>query len=327
MKILLIGNRKRFEKYMPDTEFVRGAEKVCLPLDAPEEEIIRKGKGAEGLAVDAIGRVSGNVIRSLPDLKIIHSEGVGFNGIDTEAARECGVDVCNNRGINARAVAEQTVLLILGLLRTVIPGHQAVLKGQQIRMKEKRMIEGIAEVGDCRIGLIGFGAIARETAKLLRPFGAEVVYFARHRADAVTEEECHASYLERGELLRTSDIVSLHVPVTPETEKMADAAFFRVMKPTAYLINTARGEIVDNEALVRALEDGEIAGAGLDTIAPEPVEADHPLLHLSREASRKVIYSPHLGGITTSTFVRAHSNIWTAMEAVSRGEKPANIVN
>ena len=327
MKALIIGNQERYEKFCPDTDFSRKVKKVYAALDTPVEEILRLGADASFLAADAIAKVPGEVIRSMPDLRIIQSEGVAFNGIDCQAAAERGIYVCNNKGINAAAVAEQAIFLMLGLLRSGRAGDRAVREGNQIRMKEQKMLEGITELGDCTVGLIGFGDIGRAVARCLLPFGCRLVYYTPSRKPEEIEKAYRISWMEPGEMAETCDIISLHVPVTPATEKMIDGPFLKRMKPTAFLINTARGEIVDNEALCRALEEGWIAGAGLDTVAPEPVPADHPLLQLSGAAEDRILFSPHLGGITTSTFRRAHRNIWQAFEDVAQGKRPANIVN
>jgi lactate dehydrogenase-like 2-hydroxyacid dehydrogenase len=326
MKALIIGNRARSEKYMPDNEFTRSVEKVYFPLGTDDDEILKSASDAEYLQVDAIGKVSAHLIDNMPKLKIIHSEGVGYNGIDVEAADARGILVCNNKGINDMAVAEQTVLLMLGLLRTVMEGDRAVRAGEQIKMKERRMLEGITELADCNIGLVGFGDIGKACAKLLKPFGCRLYYYSAHRKSTEVEEEYGVKYLELPELLKQCDFVSLHVPVTAETKGMADEKFLRSMKNSAYLINTARGEIVDNDALCRALKEGRIAGAGLDTVAPEPVTLDNPLLNLPEDTAGKILFSPHLGGITTSTFKRGFANIWRAFEDVSEGRTPKNIV-
>ena len=327
MKTLIIGDRKRYEKFYPATAFADAAEKVYVPMATPVGSYPAEALDADFLAADAVAKVPAALIERMPNLKIIHSEGVGYNGIDVAAAAERGIFVCNNQGINATAVAEQTVLLMLGLLRTVLAGHEAVMRGEQIRRKEALMLQGITELGDCRVGLLGFGDIAKETARVLHAFGAEVFYHATRRKSAELEAQYHARWMELDEMKKTCRIISVHVPVTPDTTGMIDEPFLRGMQSDAYLINTARGEIVDNDALVRALNEGWIAGAGLDTIAPEPVSVDHPLLHLSGEAQGRLLLSPHMGGITTSTFRRGHRNIWAAFEAVSRGERPAHIVN
>ena len=330
MKAIIIGDRKRYEIFMPSKGLPEGfmdeIEKVYFPLGTKDEEIIGSGEGAEFLLSDAIAPVSGYLIDHLPDLKLIHSEGVAYNGIDIEAASKRGITVCNNRGINATAVAEQTIMLMLGLLRSIKEGDEAVRGGHQIDMKHRKMREGILELADCQVGLIGFGDIARATAKMLITFGCSVVYCARSRKEEGLEREYQASYMEMDELLATSDIVSLHVPVNDGTRGMADKGFFCKMKPSAYLINTSRGEIVDNEALLEALREHEIAGAGLDTVAPEPVPADHILINAPKEAAEKILFSPHIGGITTSTFRRGHMNMWKAVWDVSEGRKPKNVI-
>jgi phosphoglycerate dehydrogenase-like enzyme len=234
--------------------------------------------------------------------------------------------VCNNKGINADAVAEQTILLMLGLLRRAIVCDCAVRRGKQIEQKEKFIVEGIRELSDCRVGLVGLGDIAKAVALRLSAFGCEVFYWNRRPKDQETEKRYCVSFLPLDELVRTCDIISLHVPVTPETTGMVDAAFLGAMKRDALLINTARGDLVDNGALCSALCEGTLGGAGLDTIAPEPVLADHPLLHLPGSAAERLIFSPHIGGVTGTVFRRAHKNIWKAFEAVANGETPQNIV-
>ncbi|MCD8015636.1 MAG: NAD(P)-binding domain-containing protein [Lachnospiraceae bacterium] len=322
MKAILIGNRERFEKFYPDTDFANSVEKIYLTMEQAACGIPRDASDAEFLAADAIAQVPEGMMKQLPALKIIHSEGVAYNGIDCAAAAKRGIYVCNNRGVNADAVAEQTILLMLGLLRDVTAGDAAVRAGQQIQLKESMMVNGITELGECRIGLIGFGDIAKAVAERLAPFGCEIFYQASHRKDSETEKRYGVSWMERDEMLRTCDIISIHVPVTPDTIHLVNEEFLKKMRPTALLINTARGEIVDNAALKKALTEGWIAGAGLDTVAPEPVPASHPLLDIAG-----ILFSPHIGGVTTGVFRKGHRNIWAAFEQVSKGERPANIVN
>lgn len=326
-KLLVIGKEGRLAKYAPDPNKLEKYAIAYAPVGASSEELLAKGKDADFILVDAIGSVPADVIRQMPNLKLIHSEGVGYQGVDMEAAKEHGVYVCNCKGMNASAVAEQAVLLMLGILRDVCGGDRSVRAGKQIETKENYMIEGsLTELSECTVGLIGFGDIAKATAKLLHAFGAKVVYTKKTQAPSEIEAQYHASFLPQSELLAVSDIVSLHVPVNDETRYMADASFFEAMKDKAYLINTSRGELVDSEALVDALESGRIAGAGLDTIDGEPVKPDNPLLQISEEAGKKLLLSCHIGGITRASFSRGYAMILEAMEAVARGEKPANIV-
>ena len=148
-----------------------------------------------------------------------------------------------------------------------------------------------------------------------------------HKKDEEIEKQYHVSYLSLEELASTCDIISIHAPANDNTKGMINEHFISLMKPDAFLVNTARGNLVDNEALKNALISGRIAGAGLDTITPEPTTKDNPLVALPAECADRVIYSPHIGGITTSTFRRAHHMLWQAFSDYSEGKKPANVVN
>lgn len=327
MKLLVIGSKARTEKYLPNLPIVNEVEIVVVERGASDDEILSIAADADFIMADAISPVSAHLIESMPNLKLVHSEGVAYNAIDLEAARERNVYVCNNAGANAVGVAEQTVLLMLACLRDVVNGDAAVREGRQIQTKERMMLEGIRELGDCRIGFIGFGAIAQETARHLAGWGCEMLYNKRHRLAEEDERALDVRFATVDEIAAGCDIVSIHVPVTDETRNMVDAAFFARMKPGAILVNTARGEIVDTHALADALEAGTLASAGLDTVAPEPVLPDNPLLNLSDQAARRVVLSPHIGGTTIGFFRRAHRTIWKNITRVAAGEKPVNIVS
>ena len=325
MQILIMTSKKRVEKYSPLYKVPADWELVYIDAMSSDEAILSAGKNADMIFADAIAPVSGNVIREMPRLKLIHSEGVGFNLIDIEAAAKKGVYVCNNAGANSGAVAEQAVLLMLALLRRLSEGDAMVRSGRQIKAKESFILDGIKELGDCTVGLIGFGAIAKATAKLLNAFGSKVICFSRTRP--LDSDAYNAAYLPLDDLLRQSDIISLHVPVTPETCGLVNEAFIKKMKKSALLINTARGEIVHQEALADALIRNNIAGAGLDTLDPEPVTLDNPLLNLPEEVKYRLVFSPHVGGTTDGMFNRAHRMVWDNFITVAQGGRPRNIVN
>lgn len=327
MKLLVIGSKARTEKYLPDLPITREVETVVVERGASDDEILGLAADADFIMADAISPVSARLIAGMPNLKLIHSEGVAYNAIDLDAARTRGVFVCNNAGANAVGVAEQTVLLMLACLRDAINADSAVRCGRQIQTKERMMLEGVRELGDCRIGFIGFGAIAQETARHLADWGCEMLYNKRHRLSKEDERALDVRFASVEDIASACDIVSIHVPVTEETRGMVDAAFLARMKSDAILINTARGEIVDTEALAAALEAGTIAAAGLDTVAPEPVQLNNPLLNLSEQASRRIVLSPHIGGTTVGFFRRAHRAIWENIARVAAGEEPINIVS
>ena len=174
MKILIFGPEARYDLYMPD--FVRDlpVEPVFCGAPAPSLRAVEDNPDAEVIFADAITPVSREMMDLLPRLKMIHSEGVAYNAIDVEAARERGVFVCNNKGCNAGSVAEHTVMLMLMALRCGITGHRAVRAGEQIRFKERFMVSSAPELGEQSVGIIGLGDIGAAVTKLLRPFGCRL---------------------------------------------------------------------------------------------------------------------------------------------------------
>jgi phosphoglycerate dehydrogenase-like enzyme len=216
---------------------------------------------------------------------------------------------------------------MLACLRDVVNGDTAVRHGLQIQTKERMMVEGIRELGDCAVGFLGAGDIAQATMRRLVSWDCSLAYHKRTPLTFEDEELLCAHFKPLDELLASSDIVSIHVPVTSDTRGMVDGSFLAAMKPGSILINTARGEIIDQEALAAALVSGHIAAAGLDTLDPEPVAVDHPLLNLPGDVSRRIVFSPHIAGITEGTFYRAHRTVWENVARVIAEETPLNIVS
>lgn len=327
MKILIFGPEARYDLYMPD--FVRDlpVEPVFCGAPAPSLRAAEDNPDAEVIFADAITPVSREMMDLLPRLKMIHSEGVAYNAIDVEAARERGVFVCNNKGCNAGSVAEHTVMLMLMALRCGITGHRAVRAGEQIRFKERFMVSSAPELGEQSVGIIGLGDIGAAVTKLLRPFGCKLYYYTAHRRPPETEAELGVEYLPLEELAGRCDILSLHCAVNEQTTHMVDEKFLSHVKPGAVLVNTARGQLTDNLAVRRALIDGRLGGIAVDTLDPEPTPADHPLVDLPPEAADRAVYSPHLGGITGGVFRRAHRNMWNSVRLLLEGERPNFVVN
>ena len=328
MKLLHLGKKGNVEKYTVADDFTQNIELVDLPVATPVKEILEAASDADFMFVDAMGAVPAELIDAMPNLKLIQSEGVGFQFFALDAAATRGVYVCNGRGINAVAVAEQAVMLMIGVLRDVIGGDRAVREGRQISVKENYMASGdLKELADLTVGLYGFGAIARALARILKAMGVRVQYYNRTRASLETEAEYGVVYLPLDELVASSDMISIHVPLNAETKNIVDDKFFARMKPGSYIINTARGEIIDSAALVRALKSGKIARAGLDTLADEPVRLDNILINLPGDLAGRLLFSPHIGGITASSFKRAYDIAWKNVRLVARGARPENIVN
>ncbi len=327
MKILVFGPKERYDAYLPDFAPELGAELVFCPLGSSPLQTASENPDAQVLFADPILDVDREIIGRLPNLKLIQSEGVAFNRFDLEAARERGVFVCNNKGCNADSVAEHTVMLMLMALRHGITGHNAVREGRQMQMKEAVMASNSPELGEQAVGLVGFGDITQATARRLRPFGCRLYYYTLHRRSPQVEEDFGVTYLPLEELFSTCSVLSLHCAVNDQTRNMVNANLLAQVKPGAILVNTARGDLVDNLAVRQALLDGRLGGIAMDTLAPEPTPADHPLVDLPPEVADRAVYSPHLGGNTGGSFRRAHRNMWENARRICNGERPVHIVN
>jgi D-3-phosphoglycerate dehydrogenase len=263
--------------------------------------------------IAGLDEVDDAALASAPELKVVARYGVGYNNVDLEAARQHHVIVTNTPNANAKSVAELTIALILNLLRQVIPAVQKTKEGEWPRFK------GISLQGKT-IGLVGCGAIGKETARKLAGFDCEILAFD------IVEDEIFASeqridYVPLEELLANSDLVSLHLPGNPETSGLVSKEFIGKMKPGSYLVNTARGELVEESALVGALRSGKLRGAALDVFQQEPPEVDNPLLHLEQ-----VIVTPHMGAHSDSA---TNAMGWMALGeclAVLQGKEPKHRV-
>lgn len=242
-------------------------------------------------------------------LKVIARYGVGVDAVDLQAARQKGIIVTNTPGANSRSVAELTVGLMLSLARSIPSAASATRSGGWPRLS------GISLQGKV-IGLLGFGAIGRTVASLLSGFETTVLAYD----PIVTPEqasELGAALTTLEEIIRQADIVSLHCPLTADTRHLVNAGFLGAMKPGAYLINTARGALVDEPALLAALESGSLGGAALDVFSTQPPEVDNPLLRHPR-----LVATPHMGAHTDGA---TNAMGWMALNdclAVLRGEEP-----
>ena len=327
MKLLLLVEKARYEKFLPDLPITRAVDMTFCPKGTANAEAAGACPDAEVLCVDSLTVVDRELMSLLPRLRMIHVEGVGTDQVDTAFAAQKGVFVCNNPGCNASGVAEHAIFLMLSLLRQGPDSHFAVMTGHQKELNAALFQDQMPELGDCTVGLVGFGDIGRAVAVRLGGFGCQVYYNARQRRAPEEEAACGAAYLPLEELAARCDIVSLHCPATPETTHLVNADFLRRMKPGAYLINTARGAVVDNEALIAALASGHLAGAGLDAFDPEPVLPGHPLLTAPAAVKDRLVLTPHSAGLTVRAFRQAHENIWNDIALLAAGERPNNVVN
>lgn len=259
-------------------------------------------------------RVDVRLLDAFPSVQLIASFGLGTDHIDLVAAASRGIVVTNTPGVVEGPTAELTMGLIIGLLRRLHEGDALVRAGGWPAPGLESML-GMG-LDHARLGIIGLGGVGREVARLATGFGMEIVYTQRRRRDPATERELNVTYLAADEVLATSDVVTIHCPLTPETHHLIDAAALARMRSSAFLINASRGPVVDEAALVAALRSGTIAGAALDVYEFEPrVSAE--LLGLDN-----VFLSPHMGSATRATRTAMTDVLVRQIEAHAEGRKP-----
>ena len=249
-KIVSTVLASRFDKY--GIHFPEDWEITYLESPYTDEEMIKAIGDKEYLLVNATHRVSKEVMDACPNLKLVQSEGVAFNMIDVNAAKERGILVANNRGANADAVAEATIALMLECFRTMSYYDTRLKSEPFLDVKNYALAKGVHELRGKHIGFVGMGAIAKEAVKRLQNWKVKISYYDTFRPTPEQEKELNIEYLPYDELVKQCDVISMHVPVFPETIGMLGEEQFKVMKKTAVVVNTARGEVIDQEALAKA---------------------------------------------------------------------------
>ena len=257
--------------------------------------------------------------RAAPNLKLVQLLSAGYDRCDIEAARRAGVPICNNGGSNAIAVAEHAILLMLAVSRQLVWQHNTTKSGawRGNDWTSKKLIELYGKT----LGVIGLGNIGKKVARLGKAFGMTVQYYDIARLTEDAEDALGVRFRLFREVLQTSDVVTLHVPHSAATTHMIDAAALTLMKPSAILVNTCRGPVVDETALHRALTTGGILAAGLDVFEQEPTQPDNPLFTLDN-----VVLTPHLAGPSWENRFRGFRNAFDNVQRVERGEKPLWII-
>lgn len=269
-------------------------------------------QATEGLFVYGHPHVTGAVMDSMPNLRVISNFGVGVDHIDLDAARARGIPVGNTPGFVDGATADMTFALLMAAARNVVRGD-AYARSPEFTAYDANLLHG-QEVYGSTLGIVGMGRIGKQVAQRARGFDMRVIYHNRNR-DTAAEAELGVTYATLPELLQQSDFVTLNVPLTPETRGLIGAAELAQMKPTAILVNIARGGVVDHDALVDALRNGTIWAAALDVTEPEPLPRDHPLLEMDN-----VVIAPHLGSATVQTRMGMAERTVANLLAGLRGE-------
>lgn len=272
---------------------------------------------AEYLVGYVDGLVNAELFETGPNLKLVQLLSAGYDQADLPAAKAAGVPVCNNGGANSVAVSEHAMLLALAVSRQLIRQHTTVTAGNWRGNSTPR----VHELRNRTMGIIGLGTIGKKTARLAQAFGMNVIYYDIARLPEDREDALNVRFRLLKELLREADVVSLHTPLNYSTRHLIGAEELALMKPSAILVNTARGPVVDEPALIRALTDGTIWGAGLDVFDQEPPPAGNPLFSMDN-----VVLTAHLAGPTFESQTARVRNAFDNVQRVARGETALWIV-
>ena len=294
-------------------------EVVVNPYDRvlTKDELVEGVKTADGLLCLLTDEITAEVMDANPNLKVISNYAVGYNNIDVEAATKRGIMVTNTPGVLTDSTADLAWALLMAVSRRVVEGDTFTREGRFVGWAPMLLLG--SDISGKTLGIIGMGRIGQAVARRAMGFDMRILYY--DQAPVPEAEEYKAEFVALDELLRESDFVTLHAPLTDETRHMIGSQELRLMKKTAYLINTARGPLVDEEALVEALKEGIIAGAGLD------VYEDEPKLAPGLAELPNTVLLPHLGSATLGTRTKMATMAAANLIAALEGKRPANLVN
>jgi len=286
----------------------------------PEEKIVDEVKDALIIIGDFTFNtpITKKIVMAAKGVRLIQQPSVGYQHIDVDVCREAGIPVANTAGANDISVAEHTIMLALSLIKKLIYANSKTQKGEWPQLEV-----GGSELYGKQYGILGMGRIGREVAKRLVPFGVNTKYYDIVRLDKNEEDRLSVSFMALEDILKTSDMIGLHLPLTDKTKGIIGGAEISLMKPTAILINVGRGELVDEGALASALREGKIAGAGIDVFFEEPIKNNNPLIRLEN-----VILTPHIAGTTNEAKGRiiamAFENIYNVL--IGREDKVQSLI-
>jgi len=288
--------------------------------DAPpsKEEIIEGVKGKDALICLLTDKIDAEIMDSSPKLKVIANYAVGIDNIDINEATKRGIFVTNTPGVLTETVADLAWALLMAIARRIIEGDKFMRQGKFKGWAPLLMLGG--DIYGKTLGIIGAGRIGTAVAKRALGFNMKILYYSRKRNEKI-EKECNAKFVDLETLLRESDFVSLHIPFTKDTYHLIGEKELKLMKPTAYLINTARGKCIDEEALVKALKEGWIRGAALDVFENEPE------VHPELKKLDNVVLTPHIGSASYETRSKMAVMVAENVLAALQGKLPPNCIN
>ena len=295
-----------------------GLEIIWVGNNLDDAERISLCKDADAIIAQG-GDISPGFLRSCPNVKLIQTLSAGYDRLDVQAINEMGVPIANNGGSNAISVAEHTIALMINASKSTMARWYTAVK-------ERRWQEGMVrwemfEITNKTVGIVGLGRIGKHVAKRLRGFDTRTIYHDIEEMSLEVRQELNAEPVGFEDLLRESDIVTLHLPLTPRTRSMIGQRELEIMKPGAFLINTCRGPVVDELALYQALKNRHIAGAGLDVMEEEPPQSDNPMFELDN-----VIITPHIAGPSQDSTERCAEFAYYNIQRVLAGDRPESVV-
>lgn len=310
MKILLTNHYEGKPAEIIKSAVPDGFELEMLE-SVSQQELEGKVKEADYLLVSGRLKINRTVLGNAQNIKMIQRTGVGLDSIDLEYIRNHDIPFYVNKGVNAQSVAEHTILLMLASLRNLMEINENTKRGIW-----KKQAQGVRTHELCgkTVGLIGMGAIGRKVAGMLKAFGAEALYNDVSKMKQEDENTLGIKFSTREEIIEKSDIISLHCPLTDDTRHMINDRAVNKMKNGVILINTARGGLIDEAALINGIKNGKIAGAGIDVYEKEPVD-NSEVLNL-----QNVITTPHIGGVTYDSFYQMMYQAMRNIEMFDKGQ-------
>ncbi len=294
---------------------VWGTDEVPPPRDV----LIREAAASEGLLPLLTDRIDGALLDAATRVRVVSNYAVGFDNIDVDAATARGVVVTNTPGVLTETVADFTMALLLASARRLVEGDKYIRAGKWQSWMPMLFLG--QDIHGATLGLVGLGRIGAAVATRARGFGMKILYYDVVRREDL-ERDLGIEFASLEDVLRRADFVSVHTPLTPQTRHLISAPQLRLMKKTSILVNTARGPIVDPDALYQALASGAIAAAGLDVFEVEPIPANHPLLTLDN-----IIVAPHIASASVETRTRMALMAAENLLAALAGRRPPNLVN
>lgn len=279
-------------------------------------------KQARALVIPAVGPKLPHSLFERASVKFIQVTGAGLDRLDLSLLKQLGIAVANVPGGSNRAVAEYVVTMASLLLRRVSWADSEIRAGRYAEFRARMLADNLSGLDGLTAGVVGLGVIGLAVAQALHKNGCRILYFDPAPRDASAATAISAKSVSLGELLESSDVVTLHVPLLPSSQGLLGARELALMKPGAILIQASRGGIVDESALAAALNSGQLAGAAIDVYSTEPPAANHPLLALTGDAARRVLLTPHIAGVTRQATQFLLRSAWHNVERVLLNNEP-----